>query len=77
MITEQFDEMIEQSTRHPLVMNVSIHPYVFGQPFRLRMLRRALQHCMRHPQAGKCWWVRPGDIADYCMTLPPGVIPGS
>ena len=76
MITEQFDEMIEQSARHPLVMNVSVHPYVFGQPFRLRMLRRALQHCMGHPAAAKCWWVRPRDIAGYCLTLPPGVIPG-
>src|SRR5204863_5725982 len=42
MIVDQFDEMIEQSERHPLVMNVSVHTYVFGQPFRLRRLRAAL-----------------------------------
>ncbi len=76
MIVEQFDEMIEQSERHPLVMNVSVHPYVFGQPFRLRMLRRALQHCVNHPRRAAVWWTRPGDIADHCCSLPPGVVPG-
>lgn len=77
MIVEQFDEMIEQSARHPLVMNVSIHPYVFGQPFRLRMLRRALAHCVGHAAKERVWWARPREIADYCYGLPPGLIPGS
>ena len=77
MITEQFDEMIEQSTKHPLVMNVSVHPYVFGQPFRLRMLRRALKHCVEHPLNSRVWWARPAEISDYCHTLPAGLIPGS
>ncbi|MDB5947182.1 MAG: polysaccharide deacetylase, partial [Ramlibacter sp.] len=38
MIVDQFDEMIEQCVRHPLVMNISVHPNIFGQPFRLRNL---------------------------------------
>jgi peptidoglycan/xylan/chitin deacetylase (PgdA/CDA1 family) len=77
MIVQQFDEMIEQCARHPLVMNVSVHPYVFGQPFRLRGLRRALKHCVEHPQSDRVWWTRPGEIADFCTQLPPGTIPGS
>jgi allantoinase len=77
MIVAQFDEMIEQCRRHPLVMNVSVHPYVFGQPFRLRGLRRALKHCVGHAQHDFVWWTRPGEIADFCAELPPGVIPGS
>lgn len=77
MIVGQFDEMIEQCERHPLVMNVSIHPYVFGQPFRLRMIRRALRHCVSHAHAARVWWTRPGDISDYVHTLPPGLVPGS
>jgi allantoinase len=76
MITEQFDEMIEQSVKHPLVMNISIHPYVFGQPFRLRMLRRALKHCREHPLASRVWWAKPEDVADHCLSLPAGIIPG-
>ena len=77
MLTEQFDEMVEQSERHPLVMNVSIHPYVFGQPFRLRMIRRAFKHCVEHVMADRVWWCKPNEIADHCIALPPGIIPES
>jgi hypothetical protein len=77
MVVDQFDEMSEQCERHPLVMNVSVHTYVFGQPFRLRRLRSALRHCIEQPRAGKVWWTRPREIARFCESLPPGVIPGS
>jgi hypothetical protein len=58
-------------------MNVSIHTYVFGQPFRLRRLRDALRHCMQHAGADRVWWTRPRDVSDYCYKLEPGLIPGS
>jgi hypothetical protein len=77
MIVDQFDEMIGQCERHPLVMNVSVHTYVFGQPFRLRRLRAALAHCLGHRHAGRVWWTRPRDIAQYCTGLEPGLVPGS
>jgi hypothetical protein len=77
MIVQQFDEMLDQSVHHPLVMNVSIHPYVFGQPFRVRMLRQALLHCLQHPDKNRVWWAKPCDIAQHCLTLPAGIIPGS
>jgi allantoinase len=62
-VVDQFDEMLRQSETHPLVMNVSVHPYVFGQPFRVRHLRRALRHC-----AGQAavWYCRPREIAEFC-----------
>ncbi len=75
-ITGQFDEMVERCEQRPLVMNVSVHPNVFGQPFRVRALRRALKHCLDHPLAGRVWWCRPGDIAAHCATLPVGTMPG-
>ena len=64
-VVDQFDEMLRQSETHPLVMNVSVHPYVFGQPFRVRQLRHALRHC-----AGRSavWYCRPREIADYCYS---------
>ena len=77
MIVDQFDEMIEQCVAHPLVMNVSVHPNIFGQPFRLRNLRLALQHCLKHAHKERVWLTKPGDIAQYCLSLPPGLIPGS
>ena len=66
-VVDQFDEMLRQSETHPLVMNVSVHPYVFGQPFRVRQLRRALRHC-----AGRAavWYCRPREIAEFCYGEP-------
>ena len=62
-VVDQFDEMLRQSRAQPLVMNVSLHPYVFGQPFRLRRLRAALAHCAGHESV---WYCRPAEIAAHC-----------
>jgi len=77
MLVDQFEEMLEQSERHPLVCNISIHPHVFGYPFRLRPLRRALQHCFALKHRERIWKCRPGEIAEYCHALAPGILPGS
>ncbi len=76
MIVDQFDEMIEQCAAQPLVFNLSIHPYICGQPFRLRRLRAALRHCVEHPLNDRIWFTRPGQVAAYCYRLPAGTIPG-
>ena len=76
MIVDQFDEMIEQCVRHPLVLNISVHPNIFGQPFRLRNLRKALQHCLEHAHKDRVWLARPADVAEHCLSLPAGTIPG-
>jgi allantoinase len=44
MIIDTFDEMLEDAKATPLVMGIALHPYIVGQPFRLRHLRRALTH---------------------------------
>jgi allantoinase len=77
MVVDQFDEMLAQSDRRPLVFAVSVHPNVIGQPFRLKHFREALRHCANHPGAGQVWFTRPRDIASYCYGLPDGIIPGS
>jgi hypothetical protein len=76
MIVANFDEMIEQCVKQPLVMAISLHPFVVGQPFRLPSLRRALKHCVEHPQRGRVWWTRPGEVAEFCYALPKGTVPG-
>lgn len=76
MIVDGFNEMLNQSRRHPLVMTISLHPSMMGQPFRLPALRKALSHCVQHPEHDKVWWTTPGAISDYCYGLPPGLIPG-
>jgi peptidoglycan/xylan/chitin deacetylase (PgdA/CDA1 family) len=75
MLTDQFDEMLEQSRKYPLVYSVALHPFIIGQPFRLRALRRALHHIMEHKDA--LWITTPGEIARYCAGLPQGTVPGS
>ena len=41
MMIDQFDEMLLQSKKWPLVCTLVIHPFIIGYPFRLRALRRA------------------------------------
>ncbi len=77
MVAAQFDEMVEQCAEQPLVMSVALHTFICGQPFRLRPLRRALQHCVNHKLSDRVWWTRAVDIANHCIALPPGVIAGS
>jgi hypothetical protein len=75
MIVDQFDEMLVQSARRPLVMSVVLHTFVVGQPFRLRPLRQALRHILSHRD--RLWVTRPGAMADFVATLPRGMVPGS
>jgi|HubBroStandDraft_6_1064221.scaffolds.fasta_scaffold706033_1 hypothetical protein len=48
MVIDQFDEMLEQSRKYPLVFAVSAHPFIIGQPFRLRAFRDAVRYIVRH-----------------------------
>lgn len=65
MIIDQFDEMLEQSAHDPLVMGIALHPYIVGQPYRLRHLRRALRHIDGARAGGRIWLTTPGRILDY------------
>lgn len=69
MIIDNFDEMLEQSARQPLVMGIALHPYLMGQPYRLRHLRRALGHVVRARDAGRIWITTPGAICRHVETL--------
>src|SRR6266699_1970229 len=77
MIVDQFEEMLEQSERQPLVYALSLHGFIVGQPFRLRPARQAIKHCVEHKHKDRVWYTRAGDIAKYCFSLPKGLIPGS
>ena len=60
MIVDNFDEMLRQCEAQPLVMGIALHPYLVGQPYRLRHLRRALKHIAGQPK--KVWFTTPGKI---------------
>jgi len=75
MIIDQFDEMLAQSARQPLVCPISLHPFVVGRPYRLRRLRRAFEHIIAHRD--RIWLTRPRDICGHVESLPRGIVPGS
>ncbi|WP_146010345.1 polysaccharide deacetylase family protein [Acidimangrovimonas sediminis] len=68
MITDSFDEMLEQSARQPLVMGIALHPYILGQPFRLRRFRAAVEHMLGARE--KVWFTTAGEISKFCHARP-------
>jgi hypothetical protein len=54
--------MLAQSASGSLVMGIAIHPYIMGQPHRLRPLRRALRAIAERPGV---WWTTPDEIAAH------------
>jgi allantoinase len=73
-LVDQFDEMLEESARRPLVMSLVLHSFILGQPHRLRRFRRVIEHIAKHRD--RIWLTRPGDICRYVEGLPPGTVPG-
>jgi allantoinase len=67
MIVDQFDEMRQTAERQPLVMSVILHSFISGQPFRLRALRRALEHILK--ARAELWITQPGAIARHFQSL--------
>jgi len=67
MIVDNFDEMLEQAVDAPLVMGIALHPYLVGQPYRLRHLRRALRHVASHRE--RIWLTTAGAIASHVAAL--------
>ena len=68
LIIDNLAEMLDQ-TRAPdapaLVMGIALHPYIVGQPYRLRHLRRALQAVAAARDAGQVWMATPGAICRH------------
>ena len=54
---------------------IALHTMIVGQPYRLRMLRGALQHIVSHPERDKVWFTRPSAIYDHCAALPASKFP--
>jgi hypothetical protein len=48
-------------------MGIALHPYIVGQPYRLRHLRRALAHIAAARE--RVWLTTPGAICDCVCSL--------
>jgi allantoinase len=73
MVTDTFEEMLAQSKKQSLVMGIALHPYLVGQPHRLRPLRRALQAILA--RRDEIWITTAGGIAAFSRALPDGIVP--
>jgi peptidoglycan/xylan/chitin deacetylase (PgdA/CDA1 family) len=75
MIVDDFEERLDQTRDGlPQVMGIALHPYLVGQPYRMRHLRRALTHLAARRDV--VWITTAGGVLDHVLTLPPGTIPG-
>jgi allantoinase len=63
VIVDTFDEMLAQSAGPSLVYGIALHAFLVGQPYRLRHLRRALEHIARHRD--RIWLATTGQIARH------------
>ncbi|MBS9721807.1 polysaccharide deacetylase family protein [Tianweitania sp. BSSL-BM11] len=75
MIIDQFDEMLFQSAKRPLVFSLITHPFIIGHPYRLHALRRALAHILLHRD--EIWITTVGGVNAHIRSLPSGILPGA
>lgn len=73
-LIDQFDEMLAESERRPLVMPIVLHSFVLGQPYRLRQFRRVIEHIDKH--RNRVWLARPAEICGHIESLPKDIVPG-
>jgi allantoinase len=75
MVLADFEERLEQVARDgiPQVMGIALHPYIIGQPYRLRALRGALAAIAA--RRGEVWITTAGAVFDHVAALPEGMVP--
>jgi peptidoglycan/xylan/chitin deacetylase (PgdA/CDA1 family) len=69
MAIDAIDEMLAQSRSQPLVLGITIHAFIIGQPFRIRQFRRILDHLADHAEA--IWPATAGGVAAHYASLFP------
>ena len=75
LLVDDFEERRRQiRDGQAQVMGIALHPYLVGQPHRLRHLRRALAHIAT--RRSEVWIATSGAIFAHAASLPPGTVPG-
>ena len=64
VIIEQFDELYREGAESGRLMNIGIHPHVWGQPFRVRALREFLEHVSKYDGV---WFAKREEIAEWYL----------
>jgi hypothetical protein len=67
-VRETFDVLYEEGQQSARVMCISLHPFVIGQPNRIRSLDRALGYIKGHSDV---WFATAGEIMEaYLKAVP-------
>lgn len=61
MVTESFDRLHAEGTQNARLLVLSLHPWLTGQPFRIRHVEAALAHIAARSQV---WFATGGEIVD-------------
>lgn len=64
VLKDQFDELYHEGRDSGRLMNIGIHPHVWGQPFRVRALRDFIDYVKRFDGV---WWAKREDIAAWYL----------
>jgi peptidoglycan/xylan/chitin deacetylase (PgdA/CDA1 family) len=67
-IKETADRLHAEGAENPRLLTLNLHPYLCGQPFRIRYLREALAHLRA---ADGVWFARAGEIVDWFASRSP------
>lgn len=62
MIKEQFDVLYEEGASSGKVMAIALHPFVIGQPHRIKVLDKAMRYVRRHKDV---WFATGSEIANW------------
>jgi allantoinase len=65
MVEEAFDTLHADGATSGRVLTLSVHPWLIGQPHRIKALDDALGHICRHPGV---WKATGSEIADWCRS---------
>ncbi len=68
MLKEGFDTMYRDSAESGRLLTINLHPWLIGQPFRIRYLDDALGHMMRRQSV---WAACGSEIIDWYRRNPP------
>lgn len=64
LFKEQFDQLYLEGAKSGRLMNVGMHPYIIGQPFRIRALREFVAYVKTFPDV---WWPKREELAEWYL----------
>ncbi len=64
ILIDQFDTLYKESKESARVMAIDLHPFIIGQPFRIKYLEKALEYITSHD---KVWLTTSDDLADWYL----------